>query len=272
MAIKCIVVGQSSDALRHTRLQMGIDLAKRFDAHLNVVCVGERPDYPAGTIGRAMSLAYLEEIAETAKQRIEAMKLETQEACADLPSWEWHVEQGAVDEIIAHYANLADLLIFGQAPLTHGDATISLEVSDYLVMAASCVTLLVPDGWQAVPVGQRILIAWKNSKEAISAVRNSLPFLCDAHSTFILADAQDERVDPPGSELVAYLKRHDVQAEIYGTTRGAGGEAILNAARDCDCDLIVMGATGRTSLRAMILGGATDHVLRETSIPLLLRH
>lgn len=272
MAIKCIVVGQSSDSLRQVRLQIGIDLAKRFDAHLNVVCVGERPDYPAGMIGRAMSLAYLDELAEAAKQRIAAMKLETEAACAGLPSWEWHVEQGAIDEIIAGYANLADLLIFGQGPLKHIEGTISLEVSDYLVMAASCVTLVVPVGWRAVPVGQRILVAWKNSKEAISAVRNALPFLRDAQSTFILADAQDERVDPPGSELVAYLERHGIQAQIYGTTRGAGGEAILTAARDCDCDLIVMGATGRTSLRAMILGGATDHVLRETTIPVLLRH
>lgn len=272
MAIKCIVIGQGTDSQRHVRLQTGIDLAKRFDAHLNVVCVGERPDYPPGMIGRAMSLAYLDELAEAAKQRIEAMKLETQQACADLPSWEWHVEQGEIDEIISRYANLGDLLIFGQVPLLHRDGAMTLEVSDYLVMAASCVTLLVPVDWRAAPVGQRILIAWKNTKEAISAVRNALPFLREAHAVFIIADAQDERADPPGSELAAYLKRHDIEAQIYGSTGGAGGDAILEAAKDCGCDLIVMGATGRSGLRAMILGGATGHVLRETTIPVLLRH
>ncbi|MCW5698549.1 MAG: universal stress protein [Rhodospirillales bacterium] len=272
MPIKCIVIGQSTDSRRAVRLQLGIDLTKRFDAHLNVVCVGERPDYPAGMIGRAVSLAYLEEATEAAKQRIETVKLEVEAACASLPSWEWHGEEGAAEEIIANFAHLSDLVIVGQSPLTHPEGMVSLHISDYLVMSAGCPLLLVPKGWKVSPLGRRILIAWKNSKEAISAVRSSFPFLCDAEEVFILAAPTEKSETSPGSDLRDYLGYHGVNAKIYGATKGDGGEAILAAASDCGCDLIVMGAMGHSRWREMILGGATDHVMRHTTIPVVMRH
>jgi nucleotide-binding universal stress UspA family protein len=269
--IKCIALHLGQDPHRQARLQVGIDLAKRFGAHLNVVCATERGDFPPGMIGRAASMAYLEELSEAAKQRMEAVRREAEAACKSLPSWEWHIAVGPVEDTVARFAHLADLVIFDQGPLLEAESALDFDVSDYVLLATGCALLLVPAKWQPAPIGRRILVAWKNAREAISAIRNAIPFLIGAEQVSILADADDRTVDRPGSDLVAYLGYHGVKAKIHGASTG-GGEAILKAAKDTKADLIVMGAMGHSRWREIILGGATDHVLRHAEIPVLMRH
>ena len=54
----------------------------------------------------------------------------------------------------------------------------------------------------------------------------------------------------PLLDVVAYLKRHGVEAEVRGTdaTGTDAGTAILEAARDVEADPIPMGAFGRSRL------------------------
>jgi nucleotide-binding universal stress UspA family protein len=47
-------------------------------------------------------------------------------------------------------------------------------------------------------------------------------------------------------------------------------EAIIAAASDRDCDLIVMGSHGRGGLSAIVLGSVTNKVLTHTKIPVLV--
>ena len=39
-----------------------------------------------------------------------------------------------------------------------------------------------------------------------------------------------------------------------------------------EADLMVMGAYGRSRLREVILGGATEHMLRRAQLPVLMSH
>jgi nucleotide-binding universal stress UspA family protein len=50
---------------------------------------------------------------------------------------------------------------------------------------------------------------------------------------------------------------------------GEPGEAILRAARERECDLIVMGTHGRTGLSRIIRGSVAEHVLRRAPCPVL---
>ncbi len=47
-------------------------------------------------------------------------------------------------------------------------------------------------------------------------------------------------------------------------------EAILRAARDRDCDLIVMASHGRRGIEAMLIGSETQKVLTHSKIPVLV--
>lgn len=54
---------------------------------------------------------------------------------------------------------------------------------------------------------------------------------------------------------------------------GLPGEEILAAAGQGGIDLLVMGTHGRTGLRRMIIGSETEHVLRQSPVPVLVvRH
>jgi nucleotide-binding universal stress UspA family protein len=49
-------------------------------------------------------------------------------------------------------------------------------------------------------------------------------------------------------------------------------EAIVNAARDRGCDLIVMSSHGRSGIASIVLGSVTQKVLTHTNIPVLVCH
>jgi len=108
-------------------------------------------------------------------------------------------------------------------------------------MSSGCPMLLVPTLWEQGPVGKRIMIAWKNGREAINAVRGSLSFLREAENVLVFAYFGENYADPPGSDLVEYLGRHGIEAELCGATDKAG-KPILEAVKDNDCDFLVMGA------------------------------
>ena len=49
-------------------------------------------------------------------------------------------------------------------------------------------------------------------------------------------------------------------------------EAIINAAQQRGCDLIVMASHGRSGIAAIVLGSVTTKVLTHTKIPVLVCH
>jgi nucleotide-binding universal stress UspA family protein len=269
-SVKCIVVHISDDQKHTLRLRVAVELAKRFRAHLNVVYARPPVEYPAPAIGRAMSMHYLDEASEDERERSEQIRNEVADVCGDLPSWEWHQHFGEVERIVTRFTHLADLVITEQSPHTSLEDALISHMADHLVTAAGCPLLLLPSAWPPGPIGTRVLIAWKNSKEASAALRASVPFLLGADEVFILA-AEDADTDRPGSDVARYLKYHGVHGKVIGTS-GGNGKEIHKIAHQHRCDLLVMGAYAHSRVRELLLGGATDWMMRHTTIPVLMRH
>lgn len=269
-SVKCIVVHISDDRKHGLRLHVGIELARRFQAHLNIVYAKPAVQYPAPAVGRAVSLNYLEDETEREEQHSNQIRHEVAEACKDLPSWEWHQHFGEVEKIISRYSHLADLVIAEQTPRTAVEEVLLSDMANNLVRATGCPMLLLPWEWSPGPIGTRVLIAWKDSREASAALRVSMDFLRQAEDVFILV-APELDTEIPGGDIVRYLKCHDVQGKLIGTSRSDGKE-ILATAYEYGCNLLVMGAYMHSRLREMFLGGVTDTVMRETMIPVLMRH
>lgn len=77
-----------------------------------------------------------------------------------------------------------------------------------------------------------------------------------------------------GQKLVDAVK---AQAESKGvrctalvTASGMVAEALIETAREQDCDLIVMASHGRRGLSRVLLGSETQHVLTHSHIPVLV--
>lgn len=68
------------------------------------------------------------------------------------------------------------------------------------------------------------------------------------------------------------LSRHGVTAEVrqIRDTEQPTGTRILMEAASQQCDLVIMGGYGHSRLHRLIFGDASEHVLREARIPVLM--
>ena len=160
---------------------------------------------------------------------------------------------------------MTDLLLARQAKAGSADAP---DVLDQLVTAAGVPVLALPAGVSG-DLGHTVMIAWNGSCEATRAAHDALPFL-RAAGRVILCGVGDEAVASLEA-AAAMLKRHGVAVESHQVDEpdGDAGAVLLAQAAAHAADLLVMGAYGHTRLRELVFGGATRHVLREATLPVL---
>jgi nucleotide-binding universal stress UspA family protein len=120
-----------------------------------------------------------------------------------------------------------------------------------------------------------VLVAWNGGKEASAALLAAVPILRRAARATIVAfqPARDAGLDDAhaGSDLVAFLARHEVQADFLSIDRhiDAGRELLTMAAQE-RYDLLVIGCYGHSQFRELFLGGVTRTLLHEATIPVLM--
>ncbi len=126
-------------------------------------------------------------------------------------------------------------------------------------------------------LGERILVAWNHSREAMLAIRGALPLLARAAQVVVLdGAAQDDELGTrhlPRLDLSAWLQRHGVRAQVRAfAPKNDYGANILAEARNLQADMIVMGAWGHSRIAQLVLGGTTRHLFQNSDLPLLVAH
>jgi len=268
--VKSIVVHLADDPSGPDRVRFAVALAGRLGAHLDGVYTSRRVSLPAPIVGRGMSLGYVEAMSEESRGHVDELLAVTEEICQDLPSWQWHMGTPSVEDSIARYSHLADMVVVEQPSERSREHASLIELGHYAELASGSPLLVIPPHWQNAGLGERVLYFWRNSSEAISAVRSSYSLLQKGVQAFVVADHHDRFATPPGSDFVAYLARHDVRAEIV-ETHDEHSKNLINIATSLNCDLMVMGAVPHHGLKDMILGTTTDHVLQHARVPVLVR-
>lgn len=206
------------------------------------------------------------------------------------------LEQRVVDDDpgagLSLLARHADLVVIGQADPEHVSTSAGSEFPAQVLTNSGRPVLVVPyAGLPPHPAGgphapaRRVLVAWNASKEAARAVRDALPLLKRADAVLIAVfDPDTEKAlhgESPGADLLQYLGRHGVDADILvRQTQRSGvlkrpsgtGEALLSLAAEQNCDLMVLGAYGHSRFRETLLGGATRTVLESMTVPVFMAH
>jgi nucleotide-binding universal stress UspA family protein len=268
--------------------------ARIWRAHVHALHVRVDPRDVAPLAGEGLSGAMIEEMmAVTEKEAAERAK------GADAQFRVWLAENGIADtsdpqaaftaaavtadcavvtgreeDVLAQEARLADLVVVAHP----GAAREEVSASDTLhaVLFDSGRPVLVAPAKPPETLGTRICIGWNGSAQSASAVASGLPWLERAQAVRILSNDDYQRRGPSAEALRDYLAWHDIKADVhrFGPVGGSGpnalGAGFLAAAREFDCDLIVMGAYTRPRLQQMILGGVTRHVLEHAQKPLLM--
>jgi nucleotide-binding universal stress UspA family protein len=269
-----ILVHMTPDPGCQRRLTVAVALAQAQRAHLVGVYTRSPFVTPPAIVGRGASAVFAREMAAAAAEQEQDASVDFKSATAQAgldAAWIHH--DGEVMEGLAAHSYYADLLVVGQTPPETLEDVLTGNRPDHSVLVAACPTLIVPHAYAETSVGRRALIAWKPTRQAARAVRDSLALLRGA-AVVVLTIGADKASHAAGNDLVAYLGRHGVAAQTrsdYGDDSSVAG-VILGHAGECGADLIVMGAYGHSRLREMILGGATNDMLLRTTVPLLLSH
>jgi nucleotide-binding universal stress UspA family protein len=135
-----------------------------------------------------------------------------------------------------------------------------------------------PHEGEAPLIGQRVLIAWKDCREAARAVHGAMPFLERAAAVGIVSLMPDEDArfygQPAFDRLVSALKARGlpVQSANVRPARGGPHHALLREAQEFRADMIVMGGYGRSRFSEFVFGGMTHAMLTRMHHPVLMSH
>ena len=272
--MKSLLLHLGNEKRKNIGFRVACSLARRFGAHVLGYYSVPVQDYSGLAMGQA-PIALLDSIRNQALEGAERHVAWFEHACqVEGLMAEHRIGEGDPVSLLMAVSRTADLAIVHQDdPASPSPANIA-AVSRELVLNAACPVLLLPYAGKFDDVGNHILIAWNNSREASRAMRDALPILKQAEKVTILT------VNPPRDESVAaadvaqYLARHDVNAIASQTaTRDIDISSVLvSAISDYDADLLVMGAWGRSRTRELVFGGATRGVLDQMTVPVFMSH
>ena len=201
------------------------------------------------------------------------LALETEMGPLGIPLRTTHIEcfPGAAGDVVSSLARYHDFVLVGL-----GAIDVSPQATaEAVIFGSGRPTLLVPEDAATLTFGH-VMIAWDGSWVAARAVSDARDFLQRAQ-TITIASVTDEKALPdedPGSRLAEYLARHDIEATVARVqSRGRPiSETLQEHAREIGAGMLVMGGFAHSRMRDFVLGGATNGILRNLRLPVLLSH
>src|SRR5262249_22564006 len=186
----------------------------------------------------------------------------------------WTALDGPAIDVMIARARFADLAVIGQPPPEETDAVTDYDLPAELVMGLGRPVLIVPHAGEFSDVGRRVLIARAGTRESRRAAWDALALL-DGKSqvTVLMVNPKGATASSEG-DMRAWYTRHGITADIrvVQSQEMEVGTVLLSTAAELSCDLVVMGAYGRSRLRELILGGATHSMLKRMTVPVLMSH
>ncbi len=302
MAYQEIVVHQGLDQRTPDRLELSAHLAQTHEARLIGVHTAGDLRLPSG-VWPSPNINFREELETKYSAAIADVEAKFSD-CAQRYGVrsEWRTVALPYAAGLTQTAHCSDLVVIGQAD---PDEPIDLRRKvEAVVLGAGGPVLVIPYAGRFKTVGRRVMVAWNGSRESARAVRDALPILADAEEVVVF------QINPPdpdslaGVDLAEHLARHGVRtttsrmatssrtdavdaettaASDFGFSQHGGvwhgptsqisdGNALLDAVSDAGVDMLVMGAYGHARLRELVLGGVTQHILREMTVPVLMSH
>lgn len=174
-------------------------------------------------------------------------------------------------EAAARHARYFDMALVGWNAENPGIRALAEAV----VFSSGRPTILLPD--QAPPASfGRVSIAWDGTRVAARAVSDARFVLERATEIKVVTVTDEKPIDEAdaGERLAENLRQAGLQA-VFSAVRAEDcpiAETLQRHAASLDSNLLVMGGYGHSRLRDFVLGGATEGVLSDLRMPVLLSH
>jgi len=278
--MKSILVPIEDQGLIESQLEVALLLGQTFDSYIEGLAI--TPDYPvvlpvdiAIGVPSPLTPENRFEMARACRERFEghmtAKQVSRSSAGLSGLSFGWRQDGLMEDAFLGAYGRVFDVTVVGRPDGSNGQTRLS-TVEAALFETGRPVLIAPPSAPRTF--GEVAVIAWNRSTETARVVLGAMPLLKKARRVVVL-ELEDWGVPgPSGSELARSLRMHDVAAEAMTVPNPSDkpGETILTEAASLGCDLLVKGAYTQSRLRQMFFGGATSHILGNTTIPVLMAH
>ena len=279
MAYKSLLTVLTDIKIADAPLSQMVALARSWDAHAEALCLGVDRTQTGYYYAGANAMILQETLARATSEAAEV--LEYARGALGKADIRWSAEDGVAQiadlgRHVAHRARFSDLVVLPRPYGPNRGAEVEPIVEAALFEGRAPV-LVVPDEHEAKSQPRTIIVGWNESVEALTAIRQALPFLMAADAVrIVVIDPPQHGPDrsDPGGLLSQMLARHGVRCEIdvLGKTMTRVSDILNRHVTDTAADMIVMGAYGHSRFREAILGGATRNMLERAEVPVFRAH
>ncbi len=213
----------------------------------------------------------LEERSRSESDRLKKLLEGSAQSASSVHFTSREVALGAAQDTAAAEARYYDLAILPWS----GDIASGQEMSEAVVFGSGRPAILVPPSARPASL-THIAIAWDESRVAARALGDALSLLPEGGRVSVLT-VNDEKPLKKGdiaTSLAASLETRGYKAKPRGISLAGNtiSDALQAAAIAEGAQLLAMGGFGHSRLRDFVLGGATQGVLENLSLPVLLSH
>ena len=286
MAYKSILVPLEESDVLTSVLATTLLVARQFESYIEGLCI--RPSL-AGAIavgfeGGVAALAGTEEQFEQ-EQETRTRRLQEQfdgfvrdnglsvAAGAEGLCARWVEDEAPGIGVFGQRGRVFDLIVVGRP--TPGVLTPAMNTLETVLFESGRPVLIAPPA-SPQSLARHVVVAWNGSTETARALAFAMPFLQSAEQVTVLTVEGALVPGPSGEEVAESLRRHGVSAEVVNSmgkrSPAAAGVVMLEETTRLGGDLLIKGGYTQSRLRQMIFGGATNHILNEAQIPVLMAH
>ena len=281
--MKTLLLPFFDDSASGAALEAAYKLAQGFESHIEGLFVTRPPQMIDGE-GIAVMAPYVtqlkeegEEQAMRARQRFAAAMGEKGVTVSAISaqyrgvSASWMEVEDLATRVIGAHGRLFDMVVVGRgfgAPLTDWSAMCEAALFE------TGRPLLIADDAAIDTIGRSVVIAWNQSTETARTVALSMPILAKADQVTVLCIRGWEVPGPDGESLALHLQRNGIRAraERVDSDGNPPGVVVLNYVASAGADMLVKGAYTQSRLRQLIFGGATQHILKSSPVPVFMAH
>lgn len=273
MPYKTILVHVDHAEHAAARMRLAAQLALEHEAHLIGAAMAglSRFVYQDASLDLASTLMATR-IADLAERAAESLRrFEDIAAAGAVRSFEGRLIEDEAQGGMIRQARYADLTVLSQFEPDDPVARLSSGLVEYVLTVGAGPLLVVPGADCAPP--RHPLVAWNGSREGTRALAGALPLLERAAKVTLAQVNPPPDTEQDRLEVARHLRRHGIHADpLVVESSDEVADTLLQLVTRQGCDMLVMGGYGHARLREMVLGGVSERLLREATVPLLMAH
>jgi nucleotide-binding universal stress UspA family protein len=268
MSYRSILVNLDMDGPVAPIVNLAVDLARRFDARLVGFSAADAAMPPImAPEGGAIAVEVWQQMREDIQKRFKELHAAFDEQVAGAVGAEWRDTIDTPTRALSAAARLVDLIVTSASKgATTGDTYRAADPGS-VVLQAGRPLLVAASGAEHVPA-QKIVIAWKDTREARRAVADAVPLLLSANEVIIVTvDAKpDDWIRAGVKDVAAFLAAHGVKARAEVLLDNDEAYRLTEFIASIHADLVVSGAYGHSRVREWAFGGVTRSLLDEIGL------